>query len=87
MISTKIFEIIWAVGAILLGGSTLLFTDWYVGHIIKWSLKFFNKTKISFYKLQAEEMKKPYMKILSKIIGFLFLLLGVTLLLGGWHIG
>lgn len=83
----RIFEIVWAIAAIGLGGIGVFGTDWYIAHTKKWALWFYEKTKFPFYKMQAEQIEKPYMRILSKIIGFAFIVLGFTLLLGMWHTG
>ena len=83
----RIFEVIWAIGAIALGSVAVFGTDWYVSHTIKWANWLYEKTKFPFYKLQAQETGKSYVRISFKLIGLVMIVLGVTLLLGAWHTG
>ena len=85
--SGRLFEILWSIAAIGLGGSGFLCTDWYIDHTIRWANWFYEKTKFPLYKLQAKEMAKPYMRLNIKLIGLAFVVLGILLLLGKVHSG
>lgn len=87
MTFSRVFEIIWAIGAIGLGGGIFWFTEWFVKNVVRWDSWLYKKTQLSFYRLQGQEMIKPYMKVFTKVVGLVFVILGITLLLGKWHTG
>jgi len=79
---SKIFDVFLSIATIGVGVIGLFFTDWYTAYTIRWDEKLYEKTKLSFYKLQAKEMGRPYMKILIKLISLSFIILGILALLG-----
>jgi uncharacterized membrane protein YuzA (DUF378 family) len=74
---THLNEVIWAIAAIGFGLLGIFFQAWYIDRL----------TRIPLFKWQEQEMNKPYTRATITLLSILFVILGVTLLLGMWHVG
>lgn len=83
----RIYEIVWSLLAVYGGIQLLFFRERFIARNSQAFLKMYERTKFPLFKRQAEGMKQPYMNILGLFLGIVFLVLGVLLLLGRWHIG
>jgi uncharacterized membrane protein YkgB len=75
------YYIFWSLIAIGVGLFGSLFTSKFVSNNARFFNFFYKKTRLILFKKQAEEMVKPYMYVFSKVLGIIFVILGITILL------
>jgi hypothetical protein len=83
----SIFESVWSILAISGGLCLIFFYDWFISSNSRTFLNLYKKTNINLFRNQAKEMEKPYMKILVRVLGVAFVVLGFLTLLGVTEIG
>lgn len=76
----KVYEIVWAFGLIGVGIVSIFFRKWGIKHNVKGFQSLYEKTGFPLFRRQAEEMGKPYMNILTLVIGVLLLAIGLAVL-------
>ncbi|MDB5264656.1 MAG: hypothetical protein JWN64_227 [Parcubacteria group bacterium] len=76
-----VYNIFWSAGALVLGVFAAFFTRQFVAGNIKGLESLYRKTHFILFKKQAKEMGKPSMFFFSRMIGVVFILIGIASLL------
>jgi len=80
--AVRIYEVLWSILAIC-GGLFLLFrSQWFLELNARAFEMLYHRTGLAPFRVQSQEMRKPYMNVLVPVLGLGFVAVGVLILFG-----